>query len=324
MNVLLVGLGRWGANHLRILRSLPVTLYCADIDPAPLAALVRSGFPAARTTRDAFALLDRIDAAVLATPAPSHFELARHLLEAGKDVLVEKPLALTAAEAQTLTDLAARTGRILQVGHIFLYDPASLWLRDAVRRDDFGRLRLLRGNFSGFKRPRADGGVSFADAVHFAALFNFIVGQAPQKVTGHLADFLGRGLDDQSLIVLDYADGTRAQIETGYHVPGKTREITITGERLAALCDFNVAQYKIRTFELRHERQVDGAFAAVEGKVNQLEFPPAEPLLEELRAFLACVETRAAPLADGRIGTDAVRVIEAAIQSAREERTVHL
>lgn len=329
MNVLLVGLGRWGANHLRLLRSLPVTLYCADTDQARLDALVKSGFPADRMSHDAYAFRDRVDCVVLATPAPAHFAMTKRFLEAGKDVLVEKPLALTGAESQALTDLAARTGRLLQVGHIFLYDPASLWLRDAVKRGEFGRLRLLRGNFSGFKRPRSDGGVSFADGVHFAALFNFIVGRAPAKVTGHLADFLGRGMDDQSLIVLEYGDGAMAQIETGYHVPGKFRDVTVTGDRLSAACDFNVAQYKVKTFEVRHEpapgsRAGVGEFNAIEGKVTQLEFPPAEPLLEEVRAFLDCVKTRAAPLADGRIGTDAVRVVEAAIQSAKEGRTISL
>src|SRR5262249_46947311 len=155
----------------------------------------------------------------IATPAPSHFALTKKFLDAGKDVLVEKPLTVTAAESKTLAELAKKTGRILQVGHIFLYDPAAQWLRDAVAGGEFGKLRLLRGNFSGFKRPRNDGGVSFADAIHFAALFDYIVGAHPKRVTGHLADFFGRGMDDQSLIMLEYelAGGkVMAQIETGY------------------------------------------------------------------------------------------------------------
>jgi predicted dehydrogenase len=327
MNVLLVGLGRWGANHLRLLRSLPVTLYCADTDQARLDALAKSGFPAERMSRDAYAFRDRIDGVVLATPAPAHFPMAKRFLEAGKDVLVEKPLATAAADARTLAELAAARGRILQVGHIFRYDPASQWLRDAAARGAFGRVKLLRGNFSGFKRPRADGGVSFADAIHFADLFNFILGTPPRKVTGHLADFLGRDMDDQSLIMLEYDLPTgrvMAQIETGYHVPGKFRDVTVTGDKLSAACDFNVAQYKIKTFEVRHERQANGEVGAVEGAVKQLEFPPAEPLLEEIRAFLDCMATRKAPLADAMSGYWSVRVIEAAIESAKQGRTLSL
>jgi UDP-N-acetylglucosamine 3-dehydrogenase len=327
MNVLLVGLGRWGQNHLRLLRSLPVTLYCADSDQARLDALVKSGFPAANVSKDAHAFLPKVECAVIATPGPSHFPLSKAFLEAGKDLLVEKPLAMTGAESKALAELADKHKRILQTGHIFLYDPATQWLRDAVVKGEFGRLRLLRGNFSGFKRPRSDGGVSFADAIHFAALFEFIVGKAPSKVTGHLADFMGRGMDDQSLIMLEYdLPGGRVmgQIETGYHVPGKFRDVTVTGDKLSAICDYNVAQYKIKTYEARHEPAKNGEFNAVEGAVKQLEFPPAEPLLEEVKAFLDCVKTRNKPLADGWVGTGAVRVVEAALDSAKQGKTLTL
>jgi UDP-N-acetylglucosamine 3-dehydrogenase len=325
MNVLLVGLGRWGQNHLRLLRSLPVTLYCVDTDPARLDALVQSGFPAERTGTDPLAFIQKIDCAVIATPGPTHYALARTLLEAGKDLLVEKPLAMTGQESKELAELADRKQRILVTGHIFLYDPASLWMRDAVKSGEFGRLRLLRGNFSGFKRPRSDGGVSFADAIHFAALFNFITGAFPKRVTGHLADFMGRGMDDQSLIMLEYDLPTgpaMGQIETGYHVPGKFRDVTVTGDKLSAICDFNVAQYKIKTYEGRHEPAKGGEFNAVEGLVKQLEFPPAETLLEEVRAFLDSVATRKAPLADGWQGYWAVRVVETAIESAKQGKTL--
>jgi len=332
-SILLVGLGRWGANHLRTLRSLPVTLYCADTDPARLEAAAKGGIAAERCGRDALAFLPKVDGVVIATPAQNHFDLARGCLEAGKDVLVEKPLTVTAAESKQLTELALKKGRILQVGHIFLYDPASLWLRDAVANGTFGRMKLLRGNFSGFKRPRSDGGVSFADAIHFSALFDFILGKRPKRVTGHLADFFGRGMDDQSLIILDYelpAGRVMAQIETGYHVPGKFREVTVTGDKLSAVCDFNIAQYKIKTFEARHEPARSGSgtgngeIAAVEGAMKQLEFPPSEPLLEELRAFIESISSRRPPLADGWSGYWAVRTIETAIESAAQGKTLSL
>ena len=326
-SILLVGLGRWGANHLRTLRSLPVTLYCADTDPARLEAATKSGVAVERCGRDALAFLPKVDGVVIATPAQNHFDLARRCLDAGKDVLVEKPLTVTGAESKQLTELALKKGRILQVGHIFLYDPASLWLRDAVANGTFGRMKLLCGHFGGFKRPRSDGGVSFADAIHFSALFDFILGKRPKRVTGHLADFFGRGMDDQSLIILDYdlpSGRVMAQIETGYHVPGKFREVTVTGDKLSAVCDFNIAQYKIKTFEARHEPAKNGEIAAVEGAMKQLEFPPSEPLLEELRAFIESISSRRPPLADGWSGYWAVRTIETAIESAAQGKTLSL
>jgi len=124
--ILLVGLGDWGANHLRVLQSLPVELLCSDLNPER-----RRG--AAYFSTDYREFLPRADAVIIVTPAPSHFPLACECLEAGKDVFVEKPLAPSAPECRALAELAAGRGRVLQVGHIFRFDSASRWLREAVQ-----------------------------------------------------------------------------------------------------------------------------------------------------------------------------------------------
>ena len=325
--VVLLGLGRWGANHLRVLRGLPVELYCADTDPARLAKLAETGIAQQRLSTDPYAFLDTVDCVVVATPAQSHYELCRRYLEADKDVFVEKPLTLTSRDSRALAELAASRGRILQVGHIFRFDPAAQWLNQAIAKGEFGNLKILRGNFSGFKRPRNDSGVTFADAIHFVDLFNLFMGGPPARVTAILGDFLGRGMDDESWIALDYEtpDGSvvSALIETGYHTPGKYREVKVLGERASAVCDFNVAQYKVRMFDAHHEVGQNG-IVAVEETTRQLEFPPEEPLLAEVRAFLDSMTSRTPPLADGWAGYWAVRVIERALESARERKTLPL
>src|SRR5947209_6181408 len=128
--ILLIGLGRWGANHLRVLQSMPVELFAADLDPQRLNA---ARLPQSHRTSDAGSMFPIIDAAVVVTPAQSHFRLCRELLEAGKDVFVEKPITLKSAEARELTEVAKGNGLILQVGHIFRFDPASVWMRDAMK-----------------------------------------------------------------------------------------------------------------------------------------------------------------------------------------------
>src|SRR5262249_36629513 len=121
--ILLIGLGRWGANHLRVLQSLPVDLYVAEHHPERLDSC---GLPQSHRTADAHSLFPIVDAVVIVTPAHSHYKFCRDLLEAGKDVFVEKPIALKSDEAEELTELAKRNGAILQVGHIFRFDPASV------------------------------------------------------------------------------------------------------------------------------------------------------------------------------------------------------
>src|SRR6266404_1841994 len=253
--ILLIGLGRWGANHLRVLQSMPVDLFVAEHDPERLSS---SGVPQNHRTADARSLFPIIDAAVVVTPAQSHFEICRDLLEAGKDVFVEKPITLKSADGKELTELAKRNALILQVGHIFRFDPASVWMRDAIAEGRFGEIKMVRANFSGFKRPRPDTGVTFADGIHFIDLFQFLLGSSPRRVHAVMRNFLGREseMDDESLIVLEYDRGEGAPIlatiESGYHRPGKTREVTIVGKDSSAVCDYNVAQYKIKTFDNRH------------------------------------------------------------------------
>ncbi|MCL5097951.1 MAG: Gfo/Idh/MocA family oxidoreductase [Candidatus Omnitrophica bacterium] len=326
IKILLLGIGRWGANHLRVLHSLPVELYVSDVQRAQLEKAHQLGIPEDRLSIEPMALADRVEAAVIATPAQAHFDLARDLMEAGKDVFVEKPITLVSEQARQLALLAERRQRILQVGHIFRFDPASLWLREAIRQSHFGHVRMLRGNFSGFKRPRNDSGVAFADAIHFIDLFNFLLDTIPRRVSAVMQDFLGRGLDDATVISLEYPHdqgNTWAMIETNYFEPGKSREVVVIGSDLSAVCDYNVAQYKIRTFQNRHLRSGDH-FQAQEGVVRQIECPPEEPLLAELRAFLQSVRTREAPCADGWDGYESVHILEAAMESARRGATIEI
>src|ERR1700679_2015034 len=131
---LLLGLGRWGVNHLRNLNHLPIELYVAEVGDQQLGPARKLGIPPARLTTNYRDFINRVDAAVIVTPAPTHFSLCRELLAAGKDVFVEKPLALVSEEAEQLAQLAGKNQRILQVGHILRFDPATLWLRDAVQK----------------------------------------------------------------------------------------------------------------------------------------------------------------------------------------------
>lgn len=324
--LLLLGLGRWGVNHLRNLNNLPVELYVAEVGSKQLDPARKLGIPEARLTTNYHDFLNVVDAVVVVTPAQSHFPICREFLAAAKDVFVEKPLTLDNAEAKTLAELAAQQQRILQVGHILRFDPATLWLRDAIQAGDFGRVNLLRGHFGGFKRPRNDSGVMFADGIHFVDLFNFLLGALPKRVLAIHHDFMGRGLDDASLVSLEYETShghTWATVENDYFIPGKFREVIVCGDKLSAVCDYNISQYKIKTYENKHVREGDD-FKGVEGTVHQIECPPEEPLQAELRAFLDSIKTRRAPLADAWSGYDAVRVLNAALESVKTGHSVEL
>ena len=326
IKILLLGLGRWGVNHLRNLNNLPIELFVAEISDQRLEPARKLGLPADRLTTNYKDFIRKIDGVVVVTPAQTHFPLCKEFLEAGKDVFVEKPLTLANEEWKQLAEIAEKKKRILQVGHILRFDPATVWLRDAVQNGEFGKVNMLRGHFGGFKRPRKDSGVMFADGIHFVDLFNFILGALPKSVLAMHRDFMGRGMDDVSLLSLEYDTRhgkTWATVENDYFIPGKFREVIVCGDKLSAVCDYNVAQYKIKTYENKHVREGKDV-KATEGAVRQVECPPEEPLLAELRAFIDSIKTRAKPLADASAGYDAVRVLNAAQESVKTGRAVEL
>ena len=325
--ILLLGLGRWGANHLRNLHNLPIELYVAEVGDQQLEPARKLGIPAERLTTNYKDFINKIDGVVIVTPAQTHFTLCQEFLEAGKDVFVEKPLTLLNDESKQLAEIAEKHKRILQVGHILRFDPATLWLRDAVQAGEFGKVNMIRGHFGGFKRPRNDSGVMFADGIHFVDLFNFILGALPKSVTAINHDFFGRGLDDVSLVSLEYETKhgkTWATVETEYFIPGKFREVIVCGDKLSAVCDYNLAQNKIKTYANTHTAAGGNDFKATEGLVTQIETPPEEPLLAELRAFIDSIKTRATPRADAWSGYDAVRVLNAALESVKTGKAVQL
>ena len=325
--VLLLGLGRWGANHLRNLHALPIELYVAERDSKLLDPARKLGIPEDRLTANYKDFLPKVDGAVVVTPAQTHFPLCQEFIEAGKDVFVEKPITLASKDARALTELAEKNKRILQVGHIFRFDPASQWLKQAIQAGQFGRIQMLRSNFSGFKRPRNDSGIMFADAIHFVDLFNYFLGRTPKRVHAVLQDFMGRGdKDDASFLSMEYETDKGvawATIETNYFLPGKFREVAVMGSELSALCDLNAPKDKIKTFANKHVKEGND-FKAVEGAKQVIETKPDEPLKAELQAFVDSIQTRIAPLADGWAGYESVRVLEAALESAKTGRTIFI
>ena len=334
---LLLGVGRWGSNHLRVARSLPVELFVADPAADRLEMARKAGVKPSQLACDPLAFKSVVDAVVIATPAPSHFELCKAFLDAGKDVFVEKPITVESADALRLVELAERRGRILQVGHIFRFDSATQWMRDAIASGEFGHVRILRGCFSGFKRPRNDTGVMFADAIHFVDLFNFILDRSPVRVSADDPGLPGARDGRRSCDRDGVSAGCRARWRAGLvgrqHRRARRGRIPSAGQvsrgdrgGRSDERDLRLQRRSIQSPDLSqpscHKR--DGVFDAVEGEMHQLEFSPEEPLHIEWRAFLDSIETRQAPLADGLAGYQAVRVIEAALESARTRRPVDL
>jgi len=320
LNILLVGLGRWGEKHLRVLGELGVTLWAADVSSARLAWAVRQGVEPGRAVADYRAALAHVDAVDIVTSADSHYAVARECLAAGRHCFIEKPLARTAAEGRQLDAAAHAAGRLVQVGHIFRFHPVTATLREALGAGRIGRVRYAAGRFSGFKRPRADVGVTQTDAIHYFDLFAYLFGREATRVSALQRDFLDRGLDDLSVTVVHYGD-VPAVVEANYFVPGTWRDCVIVGERGALVADYGSS---VVTLHLGEHRKRGEAWEAVETGKEELPTRRAEPLRLELQAFIDACAGRAANPVPAADGVRALAVVEAAARAAQLAGTVSL
>jgi predicted dehydrogenase len=320
VKVLLVGLGRWGEKHLRVLGELGVDLWVADLSAERRAFAMQAGVAAARAVEDFRQALPHVDAVDIVTPADTHLALAGECLRAGRDCFVEKPLTLTVDEGRRLAGIVAETGRLLQVGHIFRFHPVTPVLRERLTAGTLGRVRYCTGRFAGFKRPRTDVGVTQADAVHYFDLFAYLLGREATAVTATLRDFLGRGLDDCAFAMVEYGE-IPAFVEVGYFAPGMQRECVIVGERATATADF--ATCEIRILANRHAHGAAG-WHVVEGPVESLKATGPEALRHELELFLEAAARRGPVAVDVQAGLSAMRVVEAAQRASALGRRVLL
>jgi predicted dehydrogenase len=320
VNVLLIGIGRWGEKHLRVLRELGAVVWAADVDPARRAWATAHGVDPGRVMADFRVALPHVEAVDIVTPAASHRAILEVCLGAGRHCFVEKPLTATAAEARAIVALAAAHDRVLQVGHIFRFHPATTVLREALAVDRIGVVRYVTGRFAGFKRPRPDMGVTHTDAIHYFDLFAYLLERPPSRVTALQRDFLGRGLDDLSMTIVHYGD-VPAIVEASYFVPGRWRECVIVGERGSLVAD--LVANTVTLWAGEHRRQGAGWVTVDAGK-ESLTTADAEPLRLELQAFRdACASGGPSPVS-GADGIGALEVVEAAALAARLGRTVSL
>jgi UDP-N-acetylglucosamine 3-dehydrogenase len=320
MKLLLIGIGRWGKNHLKTLTQLVDDLYVVDADPNQLKVGKEFSIPTDHLSTDYRDFLDRVDGVDVVTPADNHLAISSVCFEKKKDVFVEKPIAFTTAEAKEMIRRAEGKGAILQVGHIYRYHPASLTIKGLIQEGRLGAVQYGYGHFMGFKRPRTDVGVTQTDAIHFFDLFNFLFGEPPQAVTAVVKNYLNLPLDDTSVSVLDYR-GKIVFIEAGYMPPENRRDIAIVGDKASLYCNFQ--KNSLLLCENRHERQ-GGKCVALEGEAQDVPVVSGEPLALELKAFLDSIKDRSRPVADGQAGYEALKVVEACYESSRAGKKIEI
>lgn len=336
MRVALAGCGYWGAKHVRVLHATEGVdeLVLVDRREDRLQPLTRSYKIASCHTALATAL-ERVDAVVIATPPSTHVALALAAIEAGKHVMVEKPLALTAKDSRTLVAAAAEAGVVLMVGHTFEYHPAVRKLAQLVRSEELGDLYYLDSARLNLGLYQNDVNVILDLAPHDVSIANFVLGRKPVAVQAWASRHAHRRLEDVAYLRLYYDDclddaGLTANIHVSWLDPCKVRRVTAVGSKKMAVYDDLAVEERIRVLDkgvnlpLESDDLTQPPMSYRYGDIVVPFVSPDEPLAVQDRHFIDCVATGARPLTDGEDGASVVEALEAAEFSRRLGRPVLL
>jgi UDP-2-acetamido-3-amino-2,3-dideoxy-glucuronate N-acetyltransferase len=313
--VALFGYGYWGRNLARNFANLGALRGVSDPNSSALEQAQRA-YPHVRLSPewDDFIEDPGIDACVVATPATLHFDVARRALEAGKDVFVEKPLALTVKEGEALVELARQQRRILMVGHLLEYHPAIERLRGLVSGGDLGKVQYVYSTRLNLGRIRTEENALWSFAPHDIHVMLRLLEEQPVDVACQGGSYLSREVADVTMSMLRFASGVRGHIFVSWLHPFKEQKLIVVGDRKMAVFDDTLATGKLQLFPHRVD-WIERLPVAVKADAEVVALPDAEPLALECRHFLECVETRSTPRTDGANGVAVLRVLEACQQS---------
>jgi UDP-2-acetamido-3-amino-2,3-dideoxy-glucuronate N-acetyltransferase len=261
------------------------------------------------------ALEDRAVAAVaIAAPAAQHAALARQALAAGKDVFVEKPLALTVREAEELVALAEAKKRVLMVGHLLEYHPAIRKLAALVAGGELGELHYIYSSRVNLGKVRREENILWSFAPHDISVILLLLGALPESVWTTGESYLQRAVPDVTMTCLAFPGRVRAHIFVSWLHPFKEQKLIVIGSRKMAVFDDVAREGKLKLFDKGIEWQ-DGEPVVRQTAESTLFFPEIEPLREELGHFVECVRMRRTPRTDGRNGLRVLRVLDACQRS---------
>ena len=320
-----VGLGYWGPNIARNLAALPGCELRWLCDSSPTAR-ERWGaqFPGTRTTSELSQLLEdeQLDAIALATPVPTHAELARAVLQAGKHCFVEKPLAQSVAQAQEALSAAERAAKILMVGHLLIYHPAVSALKELLAAGELGEIYYLYGNRLNLGKLRADENALWSLGAHDVSVILDLLGEEPLECIAHGESYVRPGVEDVVFCYLRFPSGAAAHLHLSWLDPHKERRLTVVGSQRMATFDDMALEGKLTVYDKGFDQDVRswGEYVARAGGRYSPALPASEPLRLECEHFLSCIRSGEQPRSDGAAGVAVVRVLEALERSLAARR----
>jgi len=321
--VAVIGCGYWGKNLVRNFAELGALAAVADADPGVAKSQGAAHGVPGLTAAEVLAHPD-IEAVVLATPAVTHAQMTAQALQAGKHVFVEKPIALTLADADRSIRLAERLGKVLMIGHLLQYHPAFLKLKEIVQAGDMGRLQYIYSNRLNLGKFRREENVLWSFAPHDLSMILSLAGELPRTVQASGSNYLHTTVADVTTTLMSFANGMNGHIFVSWLHPFKEQKLVVVGD--AGMVVFDDRQdwsSKLMLFRHRVEWK-DGMPTPTTAKGEAVPVVPEEPLRLECSHFLDCIRTGRKPTrvtaADGVTGLRVIEAEQRSVQSGKIEK----
>ncbi len=317
--IALVGCGYWGKNLCRNFNALGALAAVVDA--------TENGQVTARSIALDAEITDSLDdvlrnaqiqGVALATPAETHADLAIQSMQAGKDVFVEKPMALTLEDAEKMKKVAEATGRILMVGHLLEYHPAVLKLREMIASGELGKINYIYSNRLNFGKVRTEENALWSFAPHDVAVILRLMGQEPVEVSACGGSYLTNGIADTTLSNLRFKNESRAHIFVSWLHPFKEQRLVVVGDKKMAIFN-DIAPFGEKLQLYPQNVEFDGPMPILQKEDAEfVEHENTEPLREECNHFLDCIQSRNQPLTNAQSGIDVLKVLHACQQSIEQ------
>ena len=305
VSVGVVGLNYWGPNLVRNFDDLAELSWLCDLDETQLAR-IGSRYPEARTTTSYGDLLadDSLDAVVIATPVPTHYALAKQALEAGKHVFVEKPPAMRAAEMDELVALAEAGDRVLMPGHLLLYHPGVLKVKELIDRGELGDVLCVYGNRVNLGIVRSNENALWSLGVHDLSVILFLLDEDPELATAQGSASIHPGIEDVVFCFLRFPSGKIAHMHLSWLDPHKMRKMTVVGREKMVVFDDMEPERKVTVYEKRAGAKGE----LFSGDISIPKIETTEPLRRECSYFLELI---AGEHDKAKVALDGARVVRA-------------
>jgi len=306
--IAVVGAGYWGRNLVRNFAALGGL--GAIVDPRPdIAGPLSQQFGAPVLDLDAALMAPEIAGLAVAAPAETHADIALAAFAAGKHVYVEKPMALTVADAERMLAASDKAGRALMVGHLLQYHPAFVTLLARVRAGDLGELRTAYSHRLSLGKTRLEENVLWSFAPHDVSMLLALFDAEPVRVSGAGGAFLTPGVEDEYRLDMRFANGARAHVFSSWMHPFKEHRLVVAGDKAMAVFEDSAKEgEKLRLYRHSFDKTRRPPEPA-KAELEPIPFPKDEPLQQECAHFLECIATGKRPRTDGAEGLRVLRVL---------------